>query len=168
LTLVVLFILATLWAAVLVPPLLRARRTERTGDSIGDFNYRLDVLSRTNGAAPAARRAADPRFPAAARAAHAVPIERRASLAPVGGAAKRRRDILSMLTAGAASTFLLAYGAGLSMLWPMNVAFVVLLVAYLGLWVWCRSVQAERTAKVRFFPQQRPAPELALRRTASS
>ena len=45
----VLVILAALWAVVLLPPLLRSR-TERTNDSIGDFNFRLDALGRTNGA----------------------------------------------------------------------------------------------------------------------
>jgi len=45
---VVLVILAALWAVVLLPPLLRSR-AERVNDSIGDFNYRLDVLGRTNG-----------------------------------------------------------------------------------------------------------------------
>ena len=44
----VLIILAALWAVVLVPPLLRSR-SQRTADSIVDFNYKLDVLGRTNG-----------------------------------------------------------------------------------------------------------------------
>ena len=44
----VLFILAVLWAVVLLPPLLRSR-SQRSADSIGDFNYKLDVLGRTNG-----------------------------------------------------------------------------------------------------------------------
>ena len=44
----VLFILAVLWAVVLVPPLLRSR-SQHSADSIVDFNYKLDVLGRTNG-----------------------------------------------------------------------------------------------------------------------
>ena len=44
----VLFILAVLWAVVLVPPLLRSRG-QRSADSIVDFNYKLDVLGKTNG-----------------------------------------------------------------------------------------------------------------------
>ena len=52
----VLVILAALWAVVLVPPLLRSR-AERANDSIGDFNYRLDVLGRTNGASACRGRA---------------------------------------------------------------------------------------------------------------
>ena len=43
LTLPVLIILAVLWAVVLMPPLLRSR-SQRTADSIVDFNYKLDVL----------------------------------------------------------------------------------------------------------------------------
>src|SRR5262249_7594348 len=50
LTLVVLLVLAALWAVVLLPPLLKSRATRlQSSDSIGDFNYKLDVLSRTNG-----------------------------------------------------------------------------------------------------------------------
>ena len=44
----VLIILAVLWAVVLIPPLLRSR-SQRTADSIVDFNYTLDLLGRTNG-----------------------------------------------------------------------------------------------------------------------
>ena len=44
----VLIILAVLWAVVLVPPLLRSR-SQRSADSIVDFNYTLDLLGRTNG-----------------------------------------------------------------------------------------------------------------------
>src|SRR5262245_63472955 len=67
LTLVVLLALAALWAVVLVPPLLRSRMTNtRSADSIGEFNYKLGVLSRTGGGSlhsqplgrPAPRRAA--------------------------------------------------------------------------------------------------------------
>ena len=54
LTLVVLLVIAALWAVVLVPPLLRSRMTTRSVDSIGEFNYKLGVLSRTGGGSTAA------------------------------------------------------------------------------------------------------------------
>jgi hypothetical protein len=51
-------ILAIAWIVVLVPPVLRARADSRSrGDSIGDFQNRLGVLSRTHSARHARRAA---------------------------------------------------------------------------------------------------------------
>lgn len=159
-TLVVLLILAVLWAVVLVPPVLRAKRTERTGDSIGDFSYRLDVLSRTNGAGPRVRHRAPvvTSGRSAPRPFAPLPASQRA--------AKRRRDVLTVLVAGAAITFLAAHSLRIAAFWSLQLLFDVALVAYLGLWAWVRSAQAERSAKLRYLPP--PAPEFALRRTGSS
>ena len=52
----VLVILAALWAVVLVAAACCESRTERSNDSIGDFNYRLDVLGHTNGTVTRRRR----------------------------------------------------------------------------------------------------------------
>lgn len=46
-TIVVLLILVVVWAAVLVPSLLRRRFDRRSGDSIGEFHQHLRVLRRT-------------------------------------------------------------------------------------------------------------------------
>ena len=54
----ILLILVGVWAAVLVPPALRSRVQGRPGDSISDFNRRLDILGRTR----SARRSAIPRI----------------------------------------------------------------------------------------------------------
>ncbi|HVL27065.1 MAG TPA: hypothetical protein VM390_02875 [Acidimicrobiales bacterium] len=43
----VLLILAVIWAAVLIPPFLRARAEGRPADSITDFHRQLSVLRRT-------------------------------------------------------------------------------------------------------------------------
>jgi hypothetical protein len=43
----------------------------------------------------------------------------------------------------------------------------VMALTYLGLWAWLRTVPDERSEKVRYMPERR-APELALRRSASS
>ena len=43
----VLVILAAIWAAVLVPPYLQNRRETRPGDSIATFRSQLSVLERT-------------------------------------------------------------------------------------------------------------------------
>lgn len=44
---VVVLILAGIWAAVLIPPILRARAESSPADSIGDFRRQLRVLQRT-------------------------------------------------------------------------------------------------------------------------
>jgi hypothetical protein len=178
LTLVVLLVLAVLWAVVLLPPLLRSRMTStRSVDSIGDFNHKLGVLGRTNPSAmasapmlapPAVRTAP---LPVSRRTAHAPMPPRTGSFAPAGAsqrAAKRRGDVLRVLVVATALTMALAYFTGSSLLWGVQLLTDLALAAFLGLWAWTRSVQAERAEKVRFLPQQRRAPELALRRTASS
>jgi hypothetical protein len=146
LTLVVLFILAALWAVVLVPPLLRSR-AERANDSIGDFNYRLDVLGRTNGQLRAP--GAQPR------------------VSPGRRAAKRRRDVLRGLLALVGGLALVAVATHLLIAWALFLLSALALGAYCGLWAWARSVQVDRAMKVRTLSQRR-APELALRRAASS
>ena len=143
----VLIVLAALWGIVLVPPLLRSR-TERTSDSIGDFNHRLGVLSRTNGTVGTTRPVAYRRPPSAA---------------------KRRRDVFTVLIGAVLMTLLLAQMSRSSAVWALQLIADVCLIAYVGLWAYFRSLQTDRAAKVRELPQrQRRAPELALRRTGSS
>lgn len=81
----VLVVLAIIWAAVLIPPALRARHEARPGDSISAFRRQLAVLRRARpgaprgasdwrewspGRSPVARPAARPRPPVASLAAH--------------------------------------------------------------------------------------------------
>ena len=54
---------------------------------------------------------------------------------------------------------------GAALLWTLVAALA--LGAFCGLWAWARSVQMDRAMKVRTLHQRR-APELALRRAASS
>jgi hypothetical protein len=143
---VVLVILAALWAVVLLPPLLRSR-AERANDSIGDFNYRLDVLGRTNGQLRAP--GAQPR------------------VSPGKRAAKRRRDVLRTLLAVVGGFALLAVATHLTVAWALFFLSALALAAFCGLWAWTRSVQMDRAMKVRTLHQRR-APEMALRRAASS
>ena len=145
-TLVVLVILAALWAVVLLPPMLRSR-AERANDSIGDFNYRLDVLGRTNGAlnAPGAK----PR---------AMPGQR---------AAKRRRDVLRTFLVVVGGLGLLSMATNMFIVWVLFGASALAFGAFGLLWAWARSLQLERTAKVRSM-QSHPAPNWVLRRAASS
>jgi hypothetical protein len=143
---VVLIILAALWAVVLLPPMLRSR-AERANDSIGDFNYRLDVLGRTNGALGVP--GAQPR---------AIPGQR---------AAKRRRDVLRTLLAVVGGLGLLAMATHATVVWALFFVAALAFGAFCGLWAWARSLQLERSVKVRSM-QRSPAPDWVLRRAASS
>jgi hypothetical protein len=166
----VIVILVAVWAVVLVPPLVRAR-TERSGDSIGDFKYRLGVLGRTNGSPHRAPAATAPARSVAGFRAAAVPAGRQA-LRPDGpgprSAAERRRTILQWLGGVNAVSGLLFAATGASLFLAMLVLALFALGAYLALWAYVRSLQAEQSAKVRYLPSRRSTPELALRRTASS
>jgi hypothetical protein len=141
---VVLVILAALWAVVLLPPLLRSR-TERSNDSIGEFNYRLDVLGRTNGGLREDGMRASPRT----------------------RAAKRRRDVTRGLLLAVGVTGLLALATNIAAIWIVHAIADLALLAFFGLWAWTKSLANERAAKVRRMPTQRPA-QLPLRRAASS
>jgi hypothetical protein len=178
---VVLLVLAALWAVVLVPPLLRAR-AGRSSDSIGDFNYRLGVLSRTNGS-PMRRRSRQQLpvlSPPVAIAAGVAPYRMTAAQR----SAKRRRDITLGLAVAAVLTLAIAAVAHSTSVWALQVLVDLLLVGYLALVAWTRSpqsgfqasMQPSRMASpnVRYLATHR-APELALqpseyvlRRTASS
>jgi hypothetical protein len=143
---VVLVILAALWAVVLLPPMLRSR-AERANDSIGDFNYRLDVLGRTNGALRV--QGARPR------------------VSPGQRAAKRRRDVLRTFLATVGGLGLLAMATHATIAWALFFVSVIAFGAFGALWAWARSLQMDRAAKVRSM-QHQPAPEWAFRRAASS
>jgi hypothetical protein len=126
--------------------LLRSR-AERANDSIGDFNHRLDVLGRTNGQL---------RVPGA-----------QTRVAPGERAAKRRRDVLRTLLAVVGGLALVAVATHMMIAWALFFASALALAAFCGLWAWARSVQMERAMKVHTLHQRR-APELALRRAATS
>ena len=51
--------------------------------------------------------------------------------------------------------------------WALQIFVDVLVATYFALWAWARTLQVERAEKVRYMPERR-APELALRRSASS
>jgi hypothetical protein len=168
LTLVVLLVLAALWAVVLLPPMLRARMARSvSSDSIGEFNYKLGVLSRTNGtsSAPLPRRSRGigrvPTFSSPQTALHAP------ALSPAARGAKRRADVLRVLIGTVVVTLALAYFSGASLLWGVQLIADVALLGFLGLWAYTRNLQMVQTRNVHYLPSRR-APELALRRTGSS
>jgi hypothetical protein len=182
----VLVVLALLWAAFFLWPLVSNRSSERRVDSIGDFSYRLGVIGRTGGHSRRRRRApepipvamprpirpgrplgaADPRTTAAAARQAAV-----LGLPKPGGRSRsqrRRRDVLLVLGVGVLSSLLLALVAGNTLFWIVSGLTDALLVGYLVLLVRMRRVEEERRAKVHYLPAAPPAPALVLRRSASS
>lgn len=171
----VLALLVAAWVAVLAPPLLRSRGnplkslgTPRSGDSIGDFNYRLGVLGRANGTGdgPPPRNIGPlPALSAPALSSFGTgPHLDAAQLS-----AKRRRDVFTVLGGAAAITFVLAVASGSGAVWKLQILTDLLLGAYGVLYFWYRRAAAESLAEVRYLSRAASAPaEMALRRTASS
>ena len=162
-TLLVLFILAVIWAAVLLPPYLQNRSESRPADSISSFQRQLSVLERRSVVVnPALHRASSAR-PAGAQAMHA-PMARVSR----NEAKKRRRDVLFTLAGTAAVTLVLAFMLG-GLVWGLQLACDLLLGAYVVLLAQAQQRATERDAKVRYLPQRSSAPEpaFALRRSGS-
>lgn len=163
-TLLVLVILAVIWAAVLVPPYLQNRSESRPADSISTFRNQLSVLERratmVHPDAPAALRRSMAPAGAAAQRARLARME----------AKKRRRDILMTLLAAAGLTLVL--GLVLPQVLLLHLVIDALLGAYVALLVRQRRLAEERAMKVRYLePTRRPAAvpapaQLALRRSA--
>jgi hypothetical protein len=166
----VLFILAVIWAAVLLPPYLQNRSESRPADSISSFQHQLSVLERRAGTVtPTSRLTTGP----SPRAARAAGISQSASLVPYrmtrSAARKRRRDVLFTLGAAVLLTFPLAVMMG-GPVWALQVLCDLLLAGYVLLLIQTQQRAAEKDAKVRYLAgPERPArePALALRRSGS-
>ena len=155
-------ILVILWAAVLIPPLLRSRAESRPADSIGAFRRQLAVLQRT-GPSPSVA----PVIAPATRLRPSRPV-----VPPVSSARrrtqKRRRDVFVALLAGMLTSLLLGMFPGLHLLLIVHVLMDLAFAAYVAMLVKVRNVAAERDMKVRFLPGGGTPvePALALRRSA--
>lgn len=159
LTALVLVVLAGLWAAVLVPPALRAAsRLTRSADSIGSFSEKMSVLGGD-------RAVLD--LTASRSVATSTPAPSPASRSAMR---KRRRDVLVGLLAANGFTLLLAAVAG-GALWLLWLLSAALLGGYVLVLVQLRKAAAEREMKVAFLPQAQPELEFAnvrpLRRVGS-
>jgi hypothetical protein len=185
LTITVLLILAVLWAAVLVPPVLRARSENRRGDRIGPL--RLGAYGRNPSlAAPFGR----PRL-LGGRLGPDRPVDRarhsRGSVPsrgdrpphapkPITPTQKRRRDVMLVLLGGVLLSLVLAAFTGTALLWVLHLLADVLLGAYLLLLVQTRQrtvphplpapipLEGQRKLRQAAYPQRR---EFALRRTVA-
>lgn len=175
----VLVILAAIWAAVLLPPYLQNRRETRPGDSIANFRSQLSVLERTT---PGGRsgslsrldvgRYEPPRYvPPAARSAAGRPRPapsqaalRRAEIR------RRRRDVFLTLLGAVGVTFLLAVAMGGSV-WMLHLVVDVAFLGYVGMLVSIQQQSVEKEEKVRYLrPAPRrtaPDPQLLLRRSGT-
>lgn len=190
-TLLVLMILAVMWAAVLLPPWLRGRRESNPRDPMMSFRRQLSVLERgapgTGGAAPSVapwgsatigRRFAGPATSTtyAAGTSYAAGTTYAPAIRPAGRAARggvitlrqarlRRRVIIGGLLLGALGS--LALGLTSATARPLlvgHVLFDLCLAAYLTVLFRVRHEAAEREMKVHFLPDAstRREPALAL------
>ncbi len=150
-TIVVLLFLAVIWGLVLFGYVRERLADAGPADSIGSFHRQLSVLERT-----------DPNRPVVGRTL-VTPSARRTTTAQ-----RRRRDIITGLSAAVAGTLLLALVTGARPLWGLQVLSDVLLVGYVALLVRLRLLLADREAKLRFLPSSStPEPALLLRRTGN-
>lgn len=179
-SLVVLVILAMVWAVFLLPQLFRAR-VERSTDSIGTFRRQLSVLERTSPAGPSSTARLRPAGPSTRQpvrrptsrnlavagtrhATAAVPSRTQARRALVR---KRRHDIFCGLLAAVAVSLVLSFVPGLRMMLWVHLVLDVALVSYIALLVRARNLASERELKVRFLPTARSQPQLLLQRSAN-
>jgi hypothetical protein len=177
LTIVVLLVLAGIWGAVLVPPLLRGRAEGRPADSIVDFRRQLSVLRRTSplassqASASALADVAQRSF--AMSAMSAGPVGVGATVGPASAARRlrtqrRRREVFFSLLGGVAGTLLLGLIPGLHAVLMVNVLVDIAFAGYLFALLRFRNLAAEREMKLRFLPQpRRIEPALLLRRSAN-
>lgn len=173
----VLVILAAIWAAVLVPPYLQNRRETRPGDSIATFRTQLSVLERTTpGGRASAYARADARYatPQYAPVPTAYGAARRVPQSPTGlrraEARRRRRDVFLTLLGAVGVTFVLAVSLG-GAIWMLHLLVDAAFAGYVALLVKIQQESVEKDEKVRYL---RPAPrgtasepQLLLRRSGS-
>lgn len=154
-SIVVLLILAIVWAVFLIPQAVRFRTEKRPADSIGAFHRQLTVLGRaTPGGRPAptipAPTAHVPVYAAAVRPVAGVPARRATGVS--AEVRRRRRAILQGLLAVMGGTLLLGLTPWLRPLLFVHLVVDVLFAAYVALLVRARTVAEERRSKVRFLP----------------
>jgi len=171
----VLVILALIWAAVLLPPYLQNRRETRPGDSIATFRTQLSVLERTT---PGGRSGSLSRLDVGRYDAprYVPPAARRRSVTPSQAAMRRaevrrrRRDVFLTLLGAVAVTLLLAIALGGSTVWMLQLFVDVAFGGYVLMLVSIQQQTMQTEEKVRYLqpaPRRSPEPQLLLRRSGS-
>jgi hypothetical protein len=169
---VVLLILAVIWAAVLIPPRLRARAEGRPADSIGAFRRHLGVLQRTgpHAALPPVLDAAYGTIPIRRPAPAASPLWNATAMAESRRrrTQARRREVFMGLVISMGATLVLGLLPSMRVFWALHLVLDALFLGYVALLVHLRNLATERTAKVRFLtPRPAVEPALALRRSVN-
>ena len=159
----VLLLLGVLWAAVLIPPVLRSRSQSRRGDALGRPGLGFGALhrnplsrSRANDVSPSMgfRGAGSPRPLGPSRISRSTP-----PLLPAAGAStmtpaqRRRRDVLLVLLGAAVLTFLVAFLAGSMVFWGVQLLADVAFGGYVFL-----LVQMKQRSSTHPSPVARRAP----------
>jgi hypothetical protein len=146
-SLVVLLILAVVWAVFLVPQVLRHRAEKTPADSIGAFRNQLNVLERTT-PGMVGRPARTSLQPMGMGIGLGRPLGRQVSQKEL--IRRRRQSILFGLLGAMGVTLLL--GLLVPSFLVLHGALDVLFVAYCAMLVRARNVVAEREMKVRYLP----------------
>jgi len=192
LTIVVLLILGMVWAAVLVPSLLRRKSERRSGDSIGEFHQHLRVLRRTGPSVvpPAfrlmtslpedSRRDGPRRSPSSGRGLILIRPDATPARAPSTGspaqrsdryfrpeACKRRRDVLATLACVIFCSGVLGAIPVLRPVLGLTALAAVVGAVYVVMMIRLGARATERTAKLRYLPEPvEDEPTIVIRRAA--
>jgi hypothetical protein len=150
LTYAVILILGLIWAAVLIPPILRARSARPRSDTVGDFRHRLSMLGQTNGF----HRRQRPPKTSMHRPAFA-PTTRPGRQSPTQ---KRRQDVLLVLVALCVGTLFFAVVSRMTALFAIHLLFDGLLAGYVYLLLQHKRRAREQTTKVRYLSTAYRAP----------
>ena len=158
-SLVVLLILAVVWAVFLIPQVVRARAEKTPADSIGAFRSQLSVLEKATPAPWGTSRSKPPYLNPAVVAPY------RASVA------ERRRNVVLALLGAMGVTLLLGMLPPLRFVLAAHLLVDALFVAYIALLARARTIGVEREMKVRYLPERGTltgAPAFMLRQSAGS
>lgn len=166
----VLIVLAVLWGALLLPPMMRKRSVSRPADSIGNFRHQLSVLRRTGPSVVPPANAL--RLPSYAAPTPAPTYQMARTYSREGArrarTMKRRRDVLFTLVIAVGVTLVLGLLPPFRALLWLHVACDLALAGYVALLVRARNDAAERDMKLRFLPAAgQPENVLLLRRSAN-
>lgn len=155
----VLIILATVWAAVLIPPLVRSRRERKPDNSVMSFRAQLSTLERaTPGTSLRNLPPGSASIAGMAMPTYALSIDPK----------RRRRDVLVGLLASTGCFLALAWLMGGTVLTMLFLLSAGATGAYVFALRQMHLRATERVAKVRTLRHaEQRAPVLALRRTAN-
>jgi hypothetical protein len=150
--------LALVWAAVLIPPILRDRAQNRV-HSVGDFSKRLRALQPHRGHS----------FPSVSRRAPVTVSSPRPTRVS-SQAARRRREVLWVLGGAFVVTFLVGFNLN-GAWWGLFALSALLLFGYIAALANMAGKGQGRSSDLDYYADlrpARPAPEYAYRRSASN